>query len=139
MVNMQEERIYETISPVLAPYKVGSKAAAMDIIGVMNEAAEKPSAQIGQLDSDQDIELLLLAQAGAIQRLVVERNALRSRANAQERELTSLQRHVNLMQDSYRKLTTEFVTQFQIIDRAVSNFVGEPTEPPRPRLVEQEH
>ena len=139
MVNMQEERIYETISPVLAPYKVGRKAAAMDIIGVMNEAAEKPSAQIGQLDSDQDIELLLLAQAGAIQRLVVERNALRSRANAQERELTSLQRHVNLMQDSYRKLTTEFVTQFQIIDRAVSNFVGEPTEPPRPRLVEQEH
>ena len=139
MVNMQEERIYETISPVLAPYKVGRKAAAMDIIGVMNEAAEKPSAQIGQLDSDQDIELLLLAQAGAIQRLVVERNTLRSRANAQERELTSLQRHVNLMQDSYRKLTTEFVTQFQIIDRAVSNFVGEPTEPPRPRLVEQEH
>ena len=105
----------------------------MDTIGVMNEAAEEPRAQI--LDSDQDIELLLLAQAGAIQRLVVERNALRSRANAQERELTSLQRHVNLMQDSYRKLTTEFVTQFQIIDRAVSNFV----EPPRPRLVEQEH
>jgi hypothetical protein len=111
----------------------------MDTIGVMNEAAEEPRAQIGQLDSDQDIELLLLAQAGAIQRLVVERNALRSRANAQERELTSLQRHVNLMQDSYRKLTTEFVTRFQLIDRAVSNFVGEPTEPPRPRLVEQEH
>ena len=34
----------------------------MDTIGVMNEAAEEPRAQIGQLDSDQDIELLLLAR-----------------------------------------------------------------------------
>jgi hypothetical protein len=138
MVNMQEERIYETISPVLAPYKVGRKAAAMDIIGVMNEAAEKPSAQIDQLDSDQDIELLLLASAGAIQRLIAERNSLRSRADAQECELTRLRHHVTLIPDSYRRLTTEFVTQFQLIDSAVSNFVGEPTEPPGPRLVEQE-
>ena len=136
---MQEERIYETISPVLAPYKVGRKAAAMDIIGVMNEAAEKPSAQIGQLDSDQDIELLLLASAGAIQRLIAERNSLRSRADAQERELTRLRRHVTLFHDSYRRLTTEFVTQFQLIDSAVSNFVLEPTEPAGPPLVEQEH
>ena len=41
----------------------------------MSEAAEKP-AQIDQLDSVQDIERLLLASAGAIQRLVAERNAL---------------------------------------------------------------
>ena len=111
----------------------------MDILGVMNEAAEEPSAQTGQLASDQDIELLLLASAGAIQRIVAERNALRSRADAQERELTRLRRHVTLIPDSYRRLTTEFVTQFQLIDSAVSNFVLEPTEPAGPPLVEQEH
>jgi hypothetical protein len=111
----------------------------MDIIGVMNEAAEEPSTQTGQLTSDQDTEVLLLASAGAIQRLVAERNALRSHAAAQERELTRLRRHFSLIGDSYRRLTTEFVTQFQLIDSAVSNFVGEPTEPPGPRLVEQDH
>jgi hypothetical protein len=111
----------------------------MDIIGVMNEAAEEPSTQTGQLDAERDIELVLLASAGAIQRLVAERNALRSRADAQERELTRLRRHATLIPDSYRRLTTEFVTQFQLIDSAVSNFVGEPDEPLGPRLVEQEH
>jgi hypothetical protein len=111
----------------------------MDIIGVINEAAEEPSTQTGQLASDQDIELLLLASAGAIQRLVAERNALRSRADAQERELTRLRRHATLIPDSYRRLTTEFITQFQLIDSAVSNVVGEPTEPPGPRLVEHDH
>jgi len=104
----------------------------------MSEAAEKP-AQIDQLDSVQDIERLLLASAGAIQRLVAERNALRSRVDVQERELTRLRHQTTLIHDSYRRLTTEFVTQFQLIDSAVSNFVGEPDEPLGPRLVEQEH
>lgn len=34
-----------------------------------------------------------------------------------------------MLHDSYRKLTTEFVTQFQLIDSAVSNFVREPGKP----------
>jgi hypothetical protein len=110
----------------------------MDIIGVISETAKEPSAQTGQLDSDQDIELLLLASAGAIQRLVAERNALRSRADAQERELTRLRRHVTPIPDSYRRLTTEFVTQFQLIDSAVSSFGLEPTEPAGPHFAEQE-
>jgi hypothetical protein len=92
----------------------------------MSDAAEKLSARFGQLDSDQDIELLLLTGAGAIQRLITERNALRSRANALERELTRLRQHVTLIHDSYRRLTTEYVTQFQLIDSAVSNFIREP-------------
>jgi len=110
----------------------------MDIIGVMNEAAEEPSTQTGQLDAERDIELVLLASAGAIQRLVAERNALRSRADAQERELTRLRHHVTLFHDSYRRLTTEFVTQFQLIDSAVSDFIREPTEPTGTHLAEQE-
>jgi hypothetical protein len=94
----------------------------------MGEAAEKSGAETGHQRSKQDIELLLLATAGAIQRLIAERNALRSRAEAQERELALLQRNVALIHDSYRRLTTEFMTQFQLIDSAVGNFVREPDE-----------
>ena len=101
----------------------------MEIAGVMGEAAGKSSAQFGHEGSEQDIELVLLASAGAIQRLIAERNALRTRAENQERELTHLRRHVALIHDSYRRLTTEFVTQFQLIDSAVSNFVREPGKP----------
>jgi len=103
----------------------------------MSDAAEKPGAQFGQWDSNQDIELLLLASAGAIQRIIAERNALRSRAQAQERELRRLRHQVSLIHDSYRRLTTEYMTQFQLIDSAVSNFVRDPTEPEGTRLGEQ--
>lgn len=102
---------------------------AMDIAGVDSEAAGKSSAEYRQHGSDQDIELVLLASAGAIQRLIAERNALRNRVEAQEGELTRLQRHVALIHDSYRRLTSEFVTQFQLIDNAVSNFVRDPGKP----------
>ena len=97
--------------------------------GVMGEAAGKSGAETGQHGSKQELELVLLASAGAIQRLIAERNALRSRVDAQERELTLLRRHVALIHDSYRRLTTEFMTQFQLIDSAVSNFVREPGKP----------
>lgn len=106
-----------------------SSAAAMEIAGVTGETAGKSGAEIRQLGADQDIELVLLASAGAIQRLIAERNTLRGRAEALERDLTRLQRHVTLIHDSYRRLTTEFVTQFQLIDSAVGNFVGEPGKP----------
>jgi hypothetical protein len=101
----------------------------MDIAGVDSEAAGKSGAEFRQHGSEQDIELVLLASAGAIQRLIAERNALRLRVEAQERELTRLQRHVALIHDSYRRLTNEFVTQFQLIDNAVSNFVCDPGKP----------
>lgn len=106
-----------------------SSAAAMEISGVMGEAQDQSGAETRQHGTDQDIELVLLASAGAIQRLIAERNTLRSRVEAQERDLTRLQRHVALIHDSYRRLTTEFVTQFQLIDSAVSNFVGDPGKP----------
>jgi hypothetical protein len=98
-------------------------------IGVMGEAQDKPGAETRQHGTDQDIELVLLASAGAIQRLIAERNTLRNRVEAQERELTRLQRHVTLIHDSYRRLTSEFVTQFQLIESAVSNFVRDPGKP----------
>ena len=98
--------------------------SGMHIITVA-EAADTP-AQI-QPDPNQDIELLL-ASANAIQRLISERNALRSRVEILERELTGLRQQATLIHDSYRTLTTEFVSQFQLIDRAVNNLFREPSE-----------
>jgi predicted nuclease with TOPRIM domain len=103
----------------------------------MSEAAEK-LVQIGQLDSDPDIELVLLASANAIQRLVAERNALRSRVDNLERELTRLRDQSTLLHDCYRRLTTEFVTQFQLIDSAIGDLFREPIESAGARLSEQQ-
>ena len=91
----------------------------------MSDAAQKPDAQQGP---DHD-ERLALAAAAAIQRLVAERNALRSHAAAQERELARLRRNFTLIRDSYRRLTSEFVTQLQHIDSVGGNVVEEPTGP----------
>jgi uncharacterized protein with von Willebrand factor type A (vWA) domain len=93
----------------------------------MSEAAQRPNAQIGQHAADED-ERLALAAAIAIQRLIADRNAVRSHAAAQERELTRLRRHIALIRDSYRRLTYEFVTQLQHIDSAVSSAIQEPAE-----------
>jgi hypothetical protein len=111
-------------------------------IGRLGQSAENPDVEIGQPDPNQlapdtDVEILLLAVAGAIQRLVAERNTLRSRAAAQELELTRFRRQSTLIHESYRRLTSEFVTQFQLIDNAVSDFAREPTEPARAGPVEQ--
>lgn len=70
-------------------------------------------------NSDEDVRLALAA-ARAIQRLVAERNALRSQTVAQARELTRLRRHATLIRDSYRKLTSEFIAQLQHMDSTLS-------------------
>jgi hypothetical protein len=95
------------------------------------EATEPSSAGIDR------IACSLLVAAGAVQRLVAERNALRNRVAAQELELARFRRHSSLIHDSYRKLTTEFVSQFQLIDNAACNFVqGEPLAPADVSLAE---
>jgi hypothetical protein len=103
-----------------------NKSAALDI-SEMNEAAEKP-ARIGE-----DIELLL-ASAGAIQRLVAERNELRSRVVTLERQL----HQITLVHDCYRRLTTEFVTQFQLVDSAVGDLLRGPIESAGARPAQQQ-
>ena len=92
----------------------------------MSEAAAETPAQAAQ-QSEPDVELLL-ASANAIQRLVAERRALRDRVATLENELRSLRTQVTVVHDSYRTLTEEFVTQFKLIDSAVSNLFREPAE-----------
>ena len=82
----------------------------------MSDLAQKTS---GQHDLDQD-ELLALAAADAIKRIIAERNALRDQSAAQGQELLRLKQYVALIRDSYRRLTYEFVTQLQNLDQTVS-------------------
>jgi hypothetical protein len=91
-------------------------------------AAQERIHQIGRRDFDGD-EQLALAAADAIQRLVAERNALRSQSDAQAQELTHLRRYLTLIRDSYRRLALEFVTQLQHIDSAASAKIAHPTHP----------
>jgi hypothetical protein len=90
----------------------------------MNEA-DKP-VQILQLDTAQDVELLLIQIANAIQRFISERNALRSRVENLERELTRMREQTTLIHDGYKRLSTEFVTQLQFLDSEVGNLFREP-------------
>jgi predicted nucleotide-binding protein len=97
---------------------------ATQMTRAMNEAAAETSAQAAQ-QSEPDVELLL-ASANAIQRLVAERRALRDRVATLENELRSLRTQATVVHDSYRTLTEEFVTQFKLIDSAVSNLFQAP-------------
>jgi hypothetical protein len=100
------------------------------------DAAQERNDQIGRRDFDED-EQLALAAADAIQRLVAERNVLRSQSDAQAQELTHLRRYLTLIRDSYRRLALEFVTQLQHIDSAAST-VGQPTKTAHPTHPEGE-
>jgi hypothetical protein len=102
---------------------------AWNAIRMIGEAAGAGEVRTGEHSAEREVERLLLDAAGALQRLVAERDALKVRVEAQERELTRLQEHVALFHDSYRRLTSEFIAQSQLIDSAVSRFVGaEPKE-----------
>ena len=91
----------------------------------MSEAMSEAPAQANY---EPDVELLL-ASAKAIQQLVAERQMLRDRVLTLEHELRSLRSQATLVTDSYRTLTDEFVTQFKLIDSAVSNLFRDPASP----------
>lgn len=90
----------------------------------MSEAAEDRTGAHAREQSEQEMERLLLSSAAAIQRLIAERDTLRAQVGVQERELGQLQRHVTLFHDSYRRLSSEFIAQFQRIDDALSGIAG---------------
>ena len=85
----------------------------------MSNVAEKLGDQTNRQVTDSDIESWALSALGAIERFIAERNALRERVRAQDRELSLLREHVSLMRNSYRRLANEFVTQLEIVDNLV--------------------
>ena len=93
----------------------------------MSDPSEEAEPEFQQPNSDQEGERLVLAAAETIRNLVADRRSLRNKVAAQERELTRLRasnaelwRHVALIRDSYRRLATEFFTQLQRMDSAIS-------------------
>jgi hypothetical protein len=94
---------------------------------VVNEA-DKPG-QIDQFDPIRDVERLLLEAANAIQRLISERDELRRRVDTLEREAANLRERTTLIQDSYRRLTNEVVTQLQLLDSSTGELFQEPARP----------
>ena len=101
--------------------------------GINHAKGEAPDQSALHLEPDVE---LLLASSTAIQRLIAERMALRERVTILQNELTALRQQTSLVHDGYRKLTGEFVTQFKLLDNAVSNMFREPeegiAEPPQP-------
>ena len=95
----------------------------------MKSEASGKAAQIDQ----QDVERLILDAAGAALRLVVERDALRSRVDTLECEVILL-RQQNTLIHSYRRLTSEFVTKVQLFDSEFRDSFREPTESKGTRL-----
>ena len=93
----------------LKPWEASATPALSNLWVMSDEAQAEPR-------SDEETEQLALAAIEAIKRPIAERNALRSLANTQERELIRLRDHLNLIRNSYRRLANELVTQLELVD-----------------------
>jgi hypothetical protein len=98
---------------------------------------ENPEPPALQTLADQDLEALALAGAAAIQRLITERNGLRNRVDAQERELIKLRtsnedlcRHITQIRDDYLRLATEFLSHLKQIDITIREAVQRVSDQP---------
>jgi hypothetical protein len=95
------------------------------IEGLTNVMTPKPQAQTSEGEFDEAMESVAIAGAAAIQRLIADRDNLRNRANAQQRELVALsasneelRRRVALIRHHYVELGTRILTQLEQFDQA---------------------
>jgi hypothetical protein len=95
---------------------------AVDNVTMLNGLAPNGCSEATHQESDREVEIVILAQARAIQQLIRERDALLKRTVMLEGELTDFRRQNSLIHDSYR-LTTEFVRHFQLFESAVGNLI----------------
>ena len=104
----------------------------------MSNVTEKLGDQTNRQVTDSDIESWALSAVSAIERFIAERNALRERVRAQDRELSLLREHLSLVRNSYRRLANEFVTQLEIVDNLVpeTTQLHERQKPPESRQFE---
>ena len=82
------------------------------------------------VDTDATVESMALAGAEAIQHLILERNELRNRTRAQEKELSALhttnedlRRRIGFVHNQYLSLTSKFVAHLNDIDKVIKNSV----------------
>jgi hypothetical protein len=81
---------------------------------------------VGEFQSDQAVESAAFAGAAAIQRLIAERNGLRNRLAAQERELVAtraaqddLRRRLGKLHQRYLELARKVVSQMEQFDGSI--------------------
>ena len=93
------------------------------------------------VNTEATVESVALAGAEAIQHLILERNDLRNRTRAQEKELSALRttnedlrRRIGFVHNQYLTLTSKFVAHLNDIDKVIKQSVqdGHPAIIPDP-------
>ena len=93
------------------------------------------------VNTEATVESVALAGAEAIQHLILERNDLRNRTRAQEKELSALRttnkdlrRRIGFVHNQYLTLTSKFVAHLNDIDKVIKQSVqdGDPAIIPDP-------
>ncbi|MBE3110240.1 MAG: hypothetical protein IMZ46_06960 [Acidobacteria bacterium] len=93
------------------------------------------------VNTEATVESMALAGAEAIQHLILERNDLRNRTRAQEKELSALRttnedlrRRIGFVHNQYLTLTSKFVAHLNDIDKVIKQSVqdGDPAIIPDP-------
>ena len=95
------------------------------IEGLINIVAPAGQAQAPEDASDETLDNVALAGAEAIQRIINDRNTLRSCTTAQQRDLAALnsvnqelRRRLGLIRHHYVELATRILTQLEQFDQA---------------------
>jgi len=95
------------------------------IEGLINIVAPAGQAQAHEDASDETLDNVALAGAEAIQRIINDRNTLRSCTTAQQRDLATLnsvnqelRRRLGLIRHHYVELATRILTQLEQFDQA---------------------
>jgi hypothetical protein len=95
------------------------------IEGLINVMTPKPQAPVYEGETDETVESVALAGATAIQRLIADRDNLRNRAHAQQRDLVALsainedlRRRIALIRHHYLELGTRILMQIDQFDQA---------------------
>jgi hypothetical protein len=90
------------------------------------------SNHIDQFGTDHEIESAAVAGAAAVQRLIADRNSLRNRLAAQERELMAsratqedLRRRLGMLHQRYLELARKIVSQMEQFDGSIREALRE--------------
>ena len=96
------------------------------------------SNHIDQFGTDHEIESAAVAGAAAVQRLIADRNSLRNRLAAQERELIAsratqedLRRRLGMLHQRYLELARKIVSQMEQFDGSIREALRERLPDPR--------
>ncbi len=97
----------------------------------------KPQAHLAESGSEDTIESVALAGAAAIQHLIADREALRDRVNAQQRELVALSAsneelrcRLGLIRQQYLELGSRILAQLEQFDRVTREAIQDSQVPP---------